>query len=171
MHPTKEREFAEYVADRQDAVRRIAYLLCGDWHRADDVAQTAFVQLHRHWERVRDKGALDAWMRRTVVRAVVDESRRPWRRERPTEVLPEQPTAAADPGDALGTREQVLAGLRRVPPRQRAVLVLRFIEDQDVASTAAALGCTAGTVKSQTARGLVTLRAALESDEEVVGRG
>ena len=47
MHPTKEREFAEYFADRQDAVRRIAYLLCGDWHRADDVAQTAFVQLHR----------------------------------------------------------------------------------------------------------------------------
>ena len=171
MHPTQERAFAEYFADRQDAVRRSAYLLCGDWHRADDVAQTAFVKLHRHWERVRDKGALDAWMRRTVVRAVVDESRRPWRRERATEVLPEQPAATTDPGDVLGTREQVLAGLRRVPPRQRAALVLRFIDDQDVASTAAALGCTEGTVKSQTARGLATLRAVLEADGEVVGRG
>lgn len=171
MNPTEEREFAEYFADRQDAVRRIAYLLCGDWHRADDVAQTAFVKLHRHWERVRDRGALDAWMRRTVVRAVIDESRRPWRRERSTEVLPERPTVAADPGDVLATREQVLAGLRRVPPRQRAVLVLRFIDDQDVASTAATLGCTEGTVKSQTARGLATLRAALATDEEVVGRG
>ena len=171
MHPTQERAFAEYFAARQDAVRRSAYLLCGDWHRADDVAQTAFVKLHRHWERVRDKGALDAWMRRTVVRTVVDESRRPWRRERPTEVLPERAVDAADPGEAMGTRELVLAGLRQVPPRQRAVLVLRFIEDQDVAATAAALGCTEGTVKSQTARGLSTLRAALETDGEVVGRG
>lgn len=122
MHPTQERAFAVYFADRQDAVRRSAHLLCGDWHRADDVAQTAFVKLHRHWERVRDKGALDAWMRRTVVRAVVDESRRPWRREHATEVLPERAQAGPDPGDVLGTREQVLTGLAQVPPRQRAVL-------------------------------------------------
>lgn len=183
MHPTDEREFAEYFADRRDAVRRGAYLLCGDWHRADGVAQTAFVKLHRSWDSVRDKGALDAWMRRTVVRAVVDESRRPWRRERSTEVLPERPAVAPD--DELGTRELVLAGLRAVPPRQRAVLVLRFIEDQDVAATAAALGFSEGNVKSQTSRGLDALRRALagsglgglggpgtgEQAEEVSGRG
>jgi len=176
VRPAQEREFAEYFGQRRDAVRRSAYLLCGDWHRADDVAQTAFVKLHRHWESVRDKGALDAWMRRTVVRAVVDESRRPWRRERSTEVLPEVAVVDRDPGDALGTREQVLAGLRTVPARQRAALVLRFIEDLDVSTTAAVLGCTEGTVKSQTARGLATLRRALEAarvdeDDEVVPGG
>ena len=80
MDALAEQEFAEYFRARRDAVRRTAYLLCGDWHRADDHAQAAFVALHRNWRRIRDKKALDAWMRRTVVRAVVDESRRPWRR-------------------------------------------------------------------------------------------
>lgn len=161
MRPEGEGEFATYFTARRDAVRRSAYLLCGDWHRADDVAQTAFIKLHRHWDSVRDKGALDAWMRRTVVRAVVDESRRPWRRERASAVLPETVATGSDPGDAMGQREQVIVALAAVPPRQRAVLVLRFLEDADVTATAAALGCSEGTVKSQTARGLVALRAAL----------
>ena len=80
-----DQEFDAYFRARRDAVRRTAYLLCGDWHRADDHAQAAFVALHRHWRRIRDRAALDAWMRRTLVRAVVDESRRPWRRERATD--------------------------------------------------------------------------------------
>ena len=84
MDEAAEREFAEYFRARRDAVRRTAFLLCGDWHRADDHAQAAFVALHRNWRKIRDRAALDAWMRRTVVRAVVDESRRPWRRERAT---------------------------------------------------------------------------------------
>src|SRR4051795_11463272 len=80
-----EQEFDAYFRARRDAVRRTAYLLCGDWHRADDHAQAAFVALHRHWRRIRDRDALDAWMRKTLVRTVVDESRRPWRRERFTD--------------------------------------------------------------------------------------
>jgi DNA-directed RNA polymerase specialized sigma24 family protein len=139
-----EREFAEYFRARRDAVRRTAFLLCGDWHRADDHAQAAFVALHRNWRKIRDRAALDAWMRRTVVRAVVDESRRPWRRER----------ATAEHVDLVGVPPAV-------PPRQRAVLVLRYLEGLDVAGTAAALGCTEGTVKSQTAHGLAALRATL----------
>lgn len=165
MDQRDEREFAEYFAARQLAVRRTAYLLCGDWHRADDLAQTAFVSLHRHWRKVRDKAALDAYVRRTLVRAVIDESRRPWRRERsmpdttavPASVLP----VSADPGERVATKQALLDGLRRVPPRQRAVLVLRFLEGLDVAGVAQALGCSQGTVKSQTARGLDALRAAL----------
>ncbi|MHA6792207.1 SigE family RNA polymerase sigma factor [Pseudonocardia bannensis] len=160
MDETAEREFADYFRARQDAVRRMAFLLCGDWHRADDHAQSAFVALHRHWRRIRDRGALDAWVRRTLVSAVVDESRRPWRRERATDALPPSPVSA-DGADAVATRQTLVDGLRAVPPRQRAVLVLRYLEGLDVAGTASALGCSTGTVKSQTAHGLATLRAVL----------
>jgi len=156
-----EQEFAEYFVARREAVRRTAYLLCGDWHKADDLAQTAFVALHRRWRKVRDKQALDAYVRRTLVRAVIDESRRPWRRERFVEELPETAADDGDIGDAVATREALLKGLRRVPPRQRAVLVLRFLEGLDVAGAAQALGCSEGTVKSQTSRGLAALREAL----------
>ena len=161
MELRDEQEFAEYFAARRDAVRRTAYLMCGDWHRADDLAQTAFVALHRRWHKIRDREALDAYVRRTVVRAVIDESRRPWRRERFTDQLPDAPAATTEVGDAVATRHVLLDGLRKVPPRQRAVLVLRFLEGLDVAAAAKILRCTEGTVKSQTARGLEALRAEL----------
>src|SRR5882757_5383611 len=118
-----EQDFAEYFAARRDAVRRSAYLLCGDWHRADDLAQTAFVALHRRWRKIRDRAALDAYVRRTVVRAVIDESRRPWRRERFTGDVPEiADTSGGTPeiGDAVATRTTLVAALHKVPPRQRA---------------------------------------------------
>nr|WP_042183703.1 SigE family RNA polymerase sigma factor [Kibdelosporangium sp. MJ126-NF4]CEL15756.1 RNA polymerase sigma-70 factor [Kibdelosporangium sp. MJ126-NF4]CTQ93682.1 RNA polymerase sigma-70 factor [Kibdelosporangium sp. MJ126-NF4] len=161
MDQRDEQEFAEYFEARRDAVRRTAYMLCGDWHRADDLAQTAFVALHRRWRKVRDRGALDAYVRRTVVRAMIDESRRPWRRERFVEQLPEPTSVAAEVGDTVATRSALLGGLKQVPPRQRAVLVLRFLEGLDVAATAETLKCSEGTVKSQTARGLTALREAL----------
>jgi RNA polymerase sigma-70 factor (sigma-E family) len=159
-----EQEFARYFAARRDAVRRSAYLLCGDWHRADDLAQTAFVALHRRWHKIRDRAALDAYVRRTVVRAVIDESRRPWRRERFTGDVPEiADTSGGRPeiGDAVATRTTLVAALHKVPPRQRAVLVLRFLEGLDVSGAANVLGCSEGTVKSQTSRGLDALRAEL----------
>jgi len=113
-----EREFAEYFRARREAVRRTAYLLCGDWHRADDHAQAAFVALHRHWRRIRDRPALDAWVRRTLVRKVVYESRRPWRRERAVPA-PVQDAAAREGTDAA-TRHVLVDGLRALPPGQRA---------------------------------------------------
>jgi RNA polymerase sigma-70 factor (sigma-E family) len=154
----EEQEFAEYFVARRDAVRRTAFMLCGDWHRADDLAQTAFVALHRRWRKVRDRGALDAYVRRTLVRAMIDETRRPWRRERQVAELPEVARPDGDLADTVANRSALLDGLRRVPPRQRAVLVLRFLEGLDVAATAEALKCSEGTVKSQTARGLTALR-------------
>jgi RNA polymerase sigma-70 factor (sigma-E family) len=159
----EEQEFTDYFAARRDAVRRTAYLICGDWHRADDLAQTAFVAVHRRWHKIRDRGALDAYVRRTLVRAAIDESRRPWRREHAVPAAPESTAAATrDPvGEAVATRSVLVDGLQQVPPRQRAVLVLRFLEGQSVAAVATALQCTEGTVKSQTARGLETLRAVL----------
>lgn len=155
-----EREFAEYFRARLDTVRRTAFLMCGDWHRADDHAQSAFVSLHRHWRKIRDKAALDAWMRRTLVRSVIDESRRPWRRERFT-AEPDDTVGVPAASEAVATRHVLVDGLRTVPPRQRAVLVLRFLEGLDIAATAAALGCSEGTVKSQTSHGLAALRASL----------
>ncbi|WP_156754540.1 SigE family RNA polymerase sigma factor [Actinokineospora pegani] len=161
MEEREEQDFAEYFAARREAVRRTAYMLCGDWHRADDLAQTAFVALHRRWRKIRDRGALDAYVRRSVVRAMIDETRRPWRRERGVDQVPEVPAADREVGDAVATRSTLLEALAQVPPRQRAVLVLRFLEGLDVAATAAAMKCSEGTVKSQTARGLTALREVL----------
>lgn len=163
MDTSAEQEFAEYFDARRDTVRRTAFLMCGDWHRADDHAQAAFVALHRHWRRIRgrdDVRVLDAWVRRTLMRSVVDESRRPWRRERVTSEVPDA-VPTRDAGDGVATRETLVTALRSVPSRQRAVLVLRYFDDLDVAATAEALGCSEGTVKSQTSHGLAALRAAL----------
>lgn len=161
MDQREEQEFAEYFAARREAVRRMAYMMCGDWHRADDLAQNAFIAVHRKWRKIRDKDALDAYVRRTLTRAVIDESRKPWRRERTVEQLPERPAGNPDVDDSVATRRTLLAGLRMVPPKQRAVLVLRYLEGLDVAGVAEAMKCSEGNVKSQTARGLEALRTAL----------
>jgi RNA polymerase sigma-70 factor (sigma-E family) len=170
VNEREEQEFAEYFAAKRDSVRRTAYLLCGDWHRADDLAQTAFVALHRRWNRIRDRAATDAYLRKTLIRASIDESRRPWRRERYVDLVPE-PAPADHPqlDEQVATRADLLAGLRNVPPKQRAVLVLRYFEGLDVAQVAKVLGCSEGNVKSQTARGLVNLRAALGEEVETHG--
>ncbi|HJQ44932.1 MAG TPA: SigE family RNA polymerase sigma factor [Amycolatopsis sp.] len=166
MNEREEQEFAEYFAAKRDSARRTAYLLCGDWHRADDLAQTAFVALHRRWTKI---GARDAYLRKTLIRASIDESRRPWRRERHTDQVPEPEPAAGPLDERVATRADLLAGLEQVPPKQRAVLVLRYFEGLDVAGVAKVLGCSEGNVKSQTARGLAHLRTAL--GEEVDTRG
>jgi RNA polymerase sigma-70 factor (sigma-E family) len=156
-----EDRFTEYFAARQAALRRTAYLLCGDWHWAEDLTQTAFVRLAAGWQRLRDPGAIDAFVRTCLVRAYLSESRRVWRkRERSVP----QPPDVAVPGDGaedLARHLVVAAALRTLPPRQRATLVCRYYQGLDIAATAAALGCSEGTVKSQTARGLASLRVAL----------
>lgn len=169
MDQRDEQEFAEYFARRREAVRRTAYMLCGDWHRADDLAQTAFVAVHRRWQKIRDRAALDAYVRKTLVRASIDESRRPWRREHTVETMPDEAGNEGGLDERVATRETLLAALTKVPPRQRAVLVLRYFEGLDVRAAAKALGCTEGTVKSQTARGLVALRSALGEEVDVRG--
>jgi RNA polymerase sigma-70 factor (sigma-E family) len=156
-----EEAFAEYFAARLSATRRIAYLMCGDWHWADDLTQVAFVRLAAAWHRVRDYGALDAFVRTCLVRAFLAETRRSWRkRERSfAEVMPQ--TNVMDSQETTAHRLEIARALAEIPPRQRAVLVLRFYEDLDVAETSRVLHCAEGTVKSQTARGLAALRAAL----------
>lgn len=160
MGPEEEAQFAVYVTARRDRVRRTAYLLCGDWHRADDLTQIAFVKLYGAWQGIRNYGALDAFVRSCLVRATVDESRRPWRRERAVEVLPEIPDTA-DLSGMVADREVIRQALEAVPPGQRAALVLRYFEGMSVREAAEVLECSEGNVKSQTARGLAALRAAL----------
>jgi RNA polymerase sigma-70 factor (sigma-E family) len=154
MRAEDEHGFREVALARAPALRRLAFAVCGDWHRADDLAQDALIRLYGAWP-LRDAGAVDAWLKRTLVRAWIDERRRPWwRREHSVSQVPEPASAAVWDGDL----PSVLHVLDLLPPRQRACLVLRFLEDWSVEQTADALGCSTGTVKSQTSRGLVTAR-------------
>ena len=153
--------YREYVAGRMTGWRRTAYLLCGNWHTADDMVSIALVKLFRNWKRVASVDQPDAYVRRILVTTVLNERRRPWRREQPTGDLPDRPAAGSVPED-VADRQAIVALLAELPPRRRAVLVLRFFCDLSVEETAAQLGCSPGTVKSQTSRALETLRAGLD---------
>lgn len=146
--------FTELFAARGATVRRTAFLMCGDWHRAEDLTQTAFAKLYAAWPRLRDPGAAEAYLRQTLTRTYLDDSKRAWKRERATDPLPEPPIATADRDDRI----VLLDALSHVPPRQRACLVLRYFDDLSVEATAEVLGCNTGTVKSNTSRGLSALR-------------
>ena len=146
------------MAARQTHLRRVAYALCGDWHRADDLLQTAFVKLYVAWPRLRDPAAAEGYARRILVRANVDESRRPWRRERST--LDGHDQAAAS-GATYEERSTLVDALLRLPPMQRKVVVLRHMLELSVAEAADELGISEGTVKSHTSRGLTALEKAL----------
>jgi RNA polymerase sigma-70 factor (sigma-E family) len=154
----REAEFGEYVAARADGLVRFAYLLCGDWHRAEDTVQRALTKLYLAWKRLDHTDAIDAYVRTIVVRVLADESRLArYRRERLGGAMPE-PVPTLDQSGRADERVAILAALRRVPPRQRAALVLRYWEGLSVEQAAYVLGCSPGTVKSQTSRGLETLR-------------
>jgi RNA polymerase sigma-70 factor (sigma-E family) len=154
---SEENAYREYVTARMEVMRRTAYLLCRDWHTADDLVSITIGKLYRHWSRIGEAVALDAYVRKALLRTWLDEKRRPWnRREQLTDELPELPSAAEF---AVVSRAQLLDLLDGLPPRRRAAVVLRLYLDLSVEETAEILGCSVGTVKSQTARGLDTLRA------------
>jgi RNA polymerase sigma-70 factor (sigma-E family) len=155
----RESAYVDYVTARRAHLRRVAYALCGDWHRADDLLQTALVKLYVAWPQVRRTGSEDAYVRRILVRASIDESRRPWRRERATDDLPDRP--APEP-TGVEERAALFDALQALPPQQRAAVVLRHWLGLSVAETAAELGINEGTVKSHTSRGLAALRLTME---------
>ncbi len=152
-------DFEQYVAARRTSLRRTAYLLCGDWDRAEDVVQDALARLYVHWRRASRAGSVDAYARRTVVNAFLAEGRRPWRRERSTDTVPD--TAYADPTTTADSRDSLLHALAQLGPSQRAIVVLRYWDDLSIEETAEILGTSAGNVKSQAARGLAHLRQVL----------
>jgi RNA polymerase sigma-70 factor (sigma-E family) len=146
--------FTAYATARAPALRRTAYLLCGDWHLAEDLVQTTLTKLYLAWGRVERRNEIDAYVRRVLARSWIDETRRSSHREVVTATAPEVEVAGPD----LDDRVVLLRALDEVPPGQRLVLVLRFWDDLSIAETAAALGCSEGNVKSQAARGLEALR-------------
>jgi RNA polymerase sigma-70 factor (sigma-E family) len=164
MRRQAQEEYAEYVSGRLAALRQLAFLLCGDEHRADDIVQATIEKLYLRWPRVSAVEHLDAYVRQMLVRTFLDERRRPWSRVGLTgsaAAAPEPPPPAGpDVEGALVLR----AALAKVPRRQQAVLVLRYLCDLPVDKVAQVLACSPGTVKSQASRGLTTLRQLLGDD-------
>jgi len=156
----RDEQFREFVAERRGRLVHTARLLtAGDVFLAEDLVQTALTKLYVSWAAFRRAGNPDGYVRRALVNALMDERGRVWRRfERPFADLPER-SGAGDPSSDVDP--ELSRVLRELPPRMRAAVVYRFFYDLDVAETAAALGCSAGTVKSQTARALDKLRAGL----------
>jgi RNA polymerase sigma-70 factor (sigma-E family) len=162
MREDGEAEYVEYVSARMPMLYRAAYLLCGgDKDRADDVVQSTVTKLYQRWSQARRADNLDAYVHRMLVHAFVDEKRRPWSRVRLWSWTAEtaETGETAEPHETtVESRSMLVAALRRLPPRQRAALVLRYLLDQPIEEVAEVLGCSPGTVKSQTSRGLATLR-------------
>ncbi len=158
MRRNQEAEYESFVLDHRAQLVATARHLTGDPHLAEDLVQTTLVRLYLAWGRARTMSTR-AYTRRILINTFVDHRRRPWvRREQAAEALPEAESpaitdAAPDP--------DLMAALAALPPRMRAAVVLRHIEDLSVEDVADALGCSHGTVKSQTTRGLEKLRAAL----------
>jgi RNA polymerase sigma-70 factor (sigma-E family) len=156
--------FRSWLAVRTPALRRKAALLCGDWHRADDLVQDTLIALYAVWPRVSRGSNVDAYANRVLVSKFIDEKRRPWRREHLVDDVPD----TADPRshhafDEVDGPDAVLAAaLAQLPAGQRAVVVLRFTDDLSVDEIARAMNLPSGTVKSRLSRGTESVRAHLE---------
>ena len=152
-----EQQFTEFATLAAPRLRRTAFLLCGDWHTAEDLAQTALAKVFVSWRRISRKDAAQAYATRTLVNSYLADRRR----KRATEVLlgrlPDRSAAPAAPE----LRLVMLDALAALPSRSRAVVVLRYWEDLSIEQVADLLGCSAGNVKSQSARALDKLRALL----------
>ena len=155
--------FTAWVAAREPALLRTAWLLTGSEATAEDLVQTTLERCWRHWGRVSAADDINAYVRRVLVTTHASRQRRHWMNEIPSDDLPD--SAMESPGlDAVLVRPRLLRALDLLPRGQREVVVLRFAEDLSEAQTAELLGCSVGTVKSQTSRALRTLRRVLPEE-------
>jgi RNA polymerase sigma-70 factor (sigma-E family) len=148
--------FHDYVVARGPALYRLARLLSADPAAAQDLVQTALLRAWTSWSRVRAADDPDAYVRRILVNAARSGWRRRWRGESPAEMV--GAPSAADGYQQVDDREQLMAALRALPPRQRAAVVLRYFCDLDDPAIAGLLGCSATTVRSHISRALARLR-------------
>ena len=162
MRTDRDAAFSDFVvARRGDLLRSATLLAAGDRHLAEDLVQLSLTRLYVSWHRLRAPEARYAYARRALVNALIDETRRPWRRrEHSRAELPDvpEPWTGPDGDERLARLRPALAEL---PPRMRAAVVFRHLHEMSVAETADVLNCSPGTVKSQTSRGLDHLRRAL----------
>jgi RNA polymerase sigma-70 factor (sigma-E family) len=161
MKAEEEDHFQEFVRSRWQRLLRTAYLLTGDRHLAEDLAQTALAKAYRSWHRVRCSDNPDAYVRRILVSCDKDRFRKRRVPEHLTDMPPDV-AAVRDDMARVDQRELLAAALARLPRRQRAVVVLRYWEDLSEAEVAQTLGCSTGTVKSQAAKALSKLRSVLQ---------
>jgi len=154
---TSEEDFRQFVQLRYTDLLRLAYALTGSAHEAEDLVQSALLKVMRRWRRVEDPMP---YLRRSMINQRASVWRRFAAREVVTATPPDRPVR--DATDAVDDRQAVRTALRGLPPRMRAAVALRYVADLSEAETAATLGCSVGTVKSQTAKGLARLRRALE---------
>ncbi|SCL44760.1 RNA polymerase sigma-70 factor, sigma-E family [Micromonospora citrea] len=155
MSAEEDEEYVEYVTVALSRLRRSAYLLCGDAHRADDIVQSALVTVYLQWSKIRRVENLDGYVHRILVRRYLDEARRSWAKVLLSWRMPEMPSRTGPSVEDASAVRSALAVLSR---GQRSVLVLRFFCDMSVQETATVLGCSTGSVKSQTSRALTTMR-------------
>ena len=151
---TAEAEFGEFAAAQAGQLFRIAYLLCGDWHEAQDLVQTALTKLFVAWGRVSRVDHVNSYARSVLVNSYLSSRRLRRQGELPVAEIFE---AGVSDGDA-DLRLTLVAALRKLPPRSRAVVVLRYLEDQSIESVASYLGTTPAAVKSLNTRGIALLR-------------
>jgi RNA polymerase sigma-70 factor (sigma-E family) len=158
-----EEDFRQFVISRWSSLVGVAFLVTTDRGAAEDCVQEALARVHRRWERLTRDGAPEAYVMRSVINAALS-----WRRRRRVAEVPLDSTL--DPAvydvDPDGPDPALVRALRSLPPRMRAVIVLRFIEDCSEATTAAILGCSVGTVKSTSSRALARLRTALGQEDD-----
>jgi RNA polymerase sigma-70 factor (sigma-E family) len=160
---TPDEEFAEFAETASPQLRRTAFLLCGNWHTAEDLVQTTLAKVFVSWRKIRRRDAARSYAARTLVNTYLADKRSKRNSELITDRIPERPVQPHAPE----TRMVVLSVLATLPPRARAVVVLRYWEDLSVDQVAAALGCSPGNVKSLSAGALGKLRAVL--DEALTG--
>jgi RNA polymerase sigma-70 factor (sigma-E family) len=167
MRPkARDAEFEDFVRRRRSHLLGTAVVLtAGDHHLAEDLVQGVLVRLYLAWGRATRRGGVDAYARRALVNAFIDHRRRPSvARETVTDTVPDRVAATASLAQEAVDAE-LLAALKALPERMRAAVVLRHVADLSVEDAADALGCSPGTVKSQTARGLAKLRELLPQAE------
>jgi RNA polymerase sigma-70 factor (sigma-E family) len=158
----REEQFTAFVVDAAPRLRRTAYLMCRDWHLAQDLTQTTFAKMYASWGRIRRVADLEAYSRRVLLNAIFDHRSR----RSTTEIVVADPPALPRP-DADGTAElhvTLMNALATLPVRDQAIVVLRHWEDRSVDSVAEILGVSASVVKMQNARALSRLRAVLGDD-------
>lgn len=164
--------FEEFASSRARKLFQVAYLMCGDWHQAQDLVQTTLAKLYAVWGRLQRNGeavAIDAYARKALLRTYLSHRRLRRSGELVVAAIPDQPSGGH--GEATELRVTLVAALSQLPPRNRAVVVLRYLEDYSIEAVAEVLGISAGAVKSLNTRSLARLRELLADDRELLFRG